>query len=375
MNSLIESPLRDKQAQIFPTETCNFKCSGCPYPKMPWETKKALKEQEITPAQWKVITEYLYNQGIRLFCVMGGEPTSYGGIDQVVENITIYPDAFVLLSTSGIHLLKDESLRKKVGRALTQPKGRKFKNGVAVSFDMIPSEHPHDSREFKASKGLELSRVLQKEYGDQIAYVANVMVAPENLSDIFKIQDFLRDNGIFTNLCTIQRLCFGEPGAFNESHVPGLEDVGAEMIRRKLNGRQVVNSVNYLSQLPTILAFERYKCWEESRGSPVIDVAPSGSFRYCNWIGQSQPGGPPSMDSRGLIEEKIFWDEFWIASRETTKMLCRGCSWSRRDRGITPMIEFNEKIIEKAGLWPFNPLALECQNLWVQAQLSVRENV
>lgn len=367
----IISPWLDKQVQIFPTETCNLKCDGCPYPDQSRKKRLELLGREIDPERWKETTDYLYGRGNRLFCVMGGEPASYGGISTIIENITSYPDAFVLLSTSGIHLLKNQNLRESVGEALSKPLNREFKNGIAISFDAIPAlVKPRNSREFKARQGLDLVKVMKKKYDNRITYIANVMVTPENLSSIPEIQAFLETEGIQTNLCTQQGKCFGESTAvFNSAHMLELSRVGTEMIRRKIRQGLVVNSVSYLSQLPGIIGMEDYHCWQEPDGSPVIDVGSDGKFRYCNWIGQNRPEGPPGVNGKKLIDGTISWDEFWLRSKETTAMLCKGCSWSRRDRGIKPMVSFNPNILKESNLPFFDPQELRLQNIWVQAQM------
>lgn len=365
----IKYPLKNKQAQLFITESCNLRCKGCPYASMDTKTKEELKKKEIAPQKWKIITDYLYKKGCRFFCIIGGEPASYEGVEKVIENITSYPNALVLLSTSGIHMLKDERLRKKIVNALIKPKGRKFKNGIAISFDKIPSLNPSDSREFKAKAGLQAARKIKKEYGEKILYIGNVMVTPQNLKEILKIQKYLEKEGIFTNLCTIQNFCFGKENPFRRNHIPILSKIAREFIRRKLNGSLIVNSVNYLSELPNVLAFEKYKCWEEEEHSPVIDIGPYGKFRYCNWITQQSTNRRLEIASEMIIEGKISWKNFWNLSRQTTKKLCKGCSWSRRDRNLPPMVEFNRKIFKKGDFPSLNPLDLKYQNIWVQAQL------
>jgi organic radical activating enzyme len=62
-----QGSLIGKQAQIFVTETCNYNCDGCPYPKLSQERQADLHNQELNPVQWKTITDYLYTEGIRLF--------------------------------------------------------------------------------------------------------------------------------------------------------------------------------------------------------------------------------------------------------------------------------------------------------------------
>lgn len=353
----------DRQAQYFVTETCNLACDGCPYPE-----QQGRRQQEIEPNDWKRITKFLYGKGVRLFCVIGGEPASYEGLSQVITDIAAYPDALVLLSTSGLHMLHDDELRKSVSQALTE-------NGIAISFDSIPDSSRYtvaDSRALKAQQGLDFMRSIQMEFPDQFIYVANVMVTPKNLSSVLEIQRFLMKRGIFTNLCTQQGKCFGEKEAvFDDSFMPQLKEVGVEMIRRKIGGGLVVNSVAFLSQLSGVIGREDYHCWEESEGNPVIDVGPDGMIRYCSWIGQNLQGGPPGLPAELLIRGEVSWNEFQHRSKEATAKLCGGCSWSRRDR--TPgMVEFNEQIREGRNLPDFDPGDPNLQNFWVKAQRELR---
>lgn len=279
-------PLAGKQVQEFVTETCNLKCKYCPYPDQTPEQKKLLKSHELSVLQWREINNKLYLDGGRMFCIIGGEPASYAGVAQVISDITVHNDAFVLLSTSGIHLLHNDKLRKSVGEALAQPYGRQFKNGIAISCDVIPPSGKltvEDSRALKAQQGIDFVRKMQQEFPGLITYVANVMVTPENLTIIPTMQDLLENLGIYINLCTKQGKCFGEKEAiFNQDHLQVLNQLGVEMIKRKMDGKLVVNSAAYFSQFPGVIGMEDYHCWEQKYGHPVIDIGPDGKFRYCN---------------------------------------------------------------------------------------------
>lgn len=358
--------LLGKQVQIFITDTCNLACDGCPYPSIPKDKQTTLRKQELKPSEWKKITDYLYQQGIRLFCLIGGEPASYLGIEEVIKNITNYSDAFVLLSTSGIHPLHNSVLRKKLGKALSKPRFNKFKNGIAISFDAIPEEsRPKNSRQLKAQQGLGFIKLISEEFGDKITYTANVMINPGNLQQVPAIQSFLEERNIFTNICTQQMKCFNDVPVFNKTHLPRLTNIALKMIERKVNGGMVVNSVAYLSQLPGIVGLENYQCWQEPQGSPVLDFAPNGNLRYCNWIGQEGPDGTPSVDiTKEIKENQELGSEIWDQSKKITKKLCQGCSWSRRDRNMPPMVEFNQKLSQ------LDPTLPKLQNIWFQAQQS-----
>lgn len=355
-----------KQVQIFITDTCNLACDGCPYPLISKSQKTTLKQQELTPNTWQKITDYLYRQGIRLFCLIGGEPASYSGIDKVIRNITDYPDAFVLLSTSGIHPLHDKILRKKIGQALSRPRSNKFHNGIAISFDAIPaSSGPKNSRQLKAQQGLDFIQLISQEFGNRITYTANVMLNPANLSQVLAIQSFLEERDIFTNICTQQMKCFHAKTVFNQTHLPKLTSVAQELIKRKTNQKKIVNSVPFLSQLPLIVGLEKYHCWQEPQGSPVLDFAPNGHLRYCNWIGADGPANTPSVDITAAIEKNKSIDPtIWAQSKKITQKLCQGCSWSRRDRNMPPMVQFNHQLKK------LDPTLPELQNIWVQAQSS-----
>lgn len=373
-------PLQGVQVQPFANETCDLTCGGCSYAGQTKEEKKLLQSREMPPEKWNEINSWLYEEGVRMFCIMGGEPGAYkvGGvpkINEIVEGIAVHPDAFVLLSTTGVHMLRDDNLRERVAKALTLPGNRQFNNGIAISFDGLPGvdDRLDRSRAYKAREGLELVRRLREEgYGDQITFVANVMVTRESLPRIPQIQNFLEGKGVWTNLCTQQVKCFGKRVAiFNVHHMPELTMVAAEMIRRKIDGKLVVPSIAYLSQLPGVIGKENYKCWEEPKGSPVLDVGPDGKVRFCNWVGQKLEGGPPGVEREELRDGDVTWDEFWARSQETTKMLCGGCSWSRRNRGLPDMVKPNMELLLAQEIPLVDPSETRFQNLWVQAQQSV----
>ncbi len=97
----------------------------------------------------------------------------------------------------------------------------------------------------------------------------------------------------------------------------------------------------------------------------MLDFAPNGKLRYCNWIGQEGPDDTPSVDiTKEVKENKDLGPEIWKQSKKITKKLCQGCGWSRRDRNIPSMVEFNHKLLQ------LDPNLPELQNIWVQAQYS-----
>lgn len=364
-----------EQAQFFLTGTCDLKCEGCPYPNQSPQKQEELRRAEIKPEQWKNITDFLYTQGCRLFCVIGGEPASYLGVEHVIEGIVSHPDAFTLLSTSGIHLLHNQKLRRLVGDALAKPRQKGFKNGIAISFDNLPvvyAKNISNSRALKAEQGLDFITLMQEEYSDQIIYCANVMVSPGNLAQVLEIQTFLEQRGIFTNLCTQQGRCFGSSkSVFGPVHTIKLGEIAAEMISRKIKGKMVANSVSYLSQLAEIISSEQYHCWDEPNGNPVIDVGPEGVFYYCNWIGSKNNGVTLGISFQEIIGGRISLDNFHQKSRQVTQEFCPGCSWSRRDRSLIPMVGFNNKILEARNFPDFDPADPKLQNIWRQAQASL----
>lgn len=372
MKNNINVFLKNKQAQLFLTEMCNLNCDGCPYPTLSIERKRDIKKREIEPERWNEIIDYLYKMGIRLFTVIGGEPCSYKGIEKIIEGIVLKKNVFVLLSTSGIHLLKDSVLRKKVGDLLSSKGRGQFKNGIAISFDSIPNNKLNDSREFKAKQGLDLVECLRNNYKDKIIYMANVMITPINLPEIINIQNFLEERGIYINLCTKQRKCFGEKtSVFNDDNKADLQRTATELIKKKIKGKLIANSITYLSQLSDIISAEEYQCWKEPEGSPIIDVAPDGIFRFCNWIGQKSKNGPPGIKSDFLIKGFISWKDYWLKSKAATQRNCKGCSWSRRDRNNEPMVYWNCKLSKIADLKEIDINNVKYKNIWVQSQLLI----
>lgn len=371
MTNQTEQALYGKQVQLFVTDLCDLSCSGCPYPKIRREKRAELLSQQISPDKWRPITDYLYEQGSREFCIIGGEPGSYKGVDQLITGITHHSDALVLFSTSGIHLLKDE-LRTRVGTALASDSNRRIRNGYIISFDALPKGRTSGSREAKAQAGLKSVKLLQQEFGDKITYAANVMLHPGNLDEVLKIQEFLEREGVYTNLCTQQTACFGEKSVFDESHKNQLIEISLEMIRRKIQGGMVVNSVAYLSQLAYRAVKQSYHCWEEPNGSPILDIGPNGAVRFCNWIGNNDPEGPPGINIRRMMSGEISWPEFCGQSKQTTQERCSGCSWSRRDRS-EDMFSPNQQILGRREFQQVNPYAPESQNIWAQAQSLCRQ--
>ncbi|MCG8540062.1 MAG: radical SAM protein [Clostridia bacterium] len=94
-----------KTAYIYPTIACNLKCKMCYSGGNISHEQSSLKEMDI--GSYRIITEKLYNLGVRTFDVSGGEPFLRKDIFTLFEIIKSYSDTVLLVVSNGTLLRKN----------------------------------------------------------------------------------------------------------------------------------------------------------------------------------------------------------------------------------------------------------------------------
>lgn len=220
---------------------------------------------------------------------------------------------------------------------------------IAISFDAIPPDVDQDywkannllgSREHKAWTGLNLVNVLRRENPDiPFMFVGNFMLDKSSIGRVAITQQFLEEQGIWTNICPRQTACIGEKdplslaNAFDEADRGDLEELSCQMLEiMERKGAKIVNSVQYIRQLPDTMGLQKFKCLEREPQTPwSIDVEPDGRLT-CHWLEISGIlQNPEWINIKDVMSGEKRWDDVVDKWRENVKN-CPGCSWSYQDR-------------------------------------------
>lgn len=68
------------EATIYPTSSCQLNCKFCYYCD-----KRKIYTKDASPKSWKKIIDELYNAGVLYLSILGGEPTLYPNIDEILQ--------------------------------------------------------------------------------------------------------------------------------------------------------------------------------------------------------------------------------------------------------------------------------------------------
>lgn len=278
------------EAEIFPTRNCSENCSGCSVPMAIRWTK-----EERKPTRWWVeFIQKIAKGGVKYVMIMGGEPTIFPGIEEIVKAI-IRAKINGAIFTDGIPLKRNpERLEKLIMAGL-------LKITIFSSVDYLVKKEPSremgkdmgTSRYHKAFYGLGLLKALKKRGAK--AVVANIVLTPDNLEQIIPLYKELEKVGVYMTLCTLQWQChffqrrdskdFSRPLTWK--HIPKIEEVInfiLEREKRKIKEgkeRTVVNSSRFFRAMPYLGVAQPISCNNFSGPPGVFAVLPDGSLRHC----------------------------------------------------------------------------------------------
>lgn len=297
------------ECQIFLTRKCNINCGYCRL------TKKSL--DELTVNEWKSAFRNLQNIGIRTAKILGGEPTTVDGIEELLAFINSKTSIrYALLSNS---MFDDEKLEKLVDSGL---------QGYFASVDGIgdvKSVGADGAR--KSHAGLDRLKKF-REMGVKILG-ANLVVNRKNLSDVPAIVKTLSDDGIWVNICPV---IHGDEGIWeyrtavpveyrlSGKDAPELERVMAELIMMKRAGCRIIVGEDYLRNMPRYGVNPSWKCASLSQ----LRIDSDGALMVCNDIRGNVAGqyNVLDLDAKKFGQFKKDWQN------DPARLSCPGCYWS-----------------------------------------------
>ena len=321
-----KSNQRLNEAEIEITMRCNLNCAGC----YKWDPR--LIGRELLVENWKKAIDNLENCGIMLVNLIGGEPTIFPKIEELIAYINSKPRIDYLLSTNG--LITESILLRllKVG----------LKN-VIVSVDGIfkkseIQEKKYEDRVYKSIVGLQLLRRLKKKGIEELS--ANFTVIRDNIDQILPTYEVLVNEGFWFNLIPLQFLKYG----LSEEYPIRLVDADRHkmagileklMAIKKKPGNKIVNSVVFLRHFADFAIKQNFKC----RELRMLGITRNGKITYCvgqdGEIGKSEKFDVLTLTPKKLKELLSWW------SKDKIGGVCPGCTFTCRDR--TNDFEYLEK--------------------------------
>jgi MoaA/NifB/PqqE/SkfB family radical SAM enzyme len=366
-----------KQAQLFISEVCSEGCHYCPYSRITSRKKKRILGKELSIKEWQEAVSFLHQKlGIKLFVLIGGEPTAKKGLEELISFMgKNLKDTTVVLSTSGIALLKKPELLEKLVKAGLEnvvvsmdglnkllhspsagsglmrypPAGGKFdsllpsppvggsasRNKIVlqekIDLDRLLNKLSKDSLR-KSALGYYLILEMRKRFPEEkFKFSVNCIVNQKTIPQIIPLYEFLSKEEIYLNLCPEQTICFGKTklaalGRKKEQELKNLSERLVKIKRQKDNF--LIPSLNFLESLPLFGINQTYRC-SFSPFPSTIHLTSDGSIPFCIWKKgelKSRFNVMDLVDGKRNYEE---WLNLWQNDEEGQKC---SCSWSFIDR-------------------------------------------
>lgn len=298
------------ECQIFLTRKCNINCGYCRL------TKKSLAE--LTVNEWKSAFRSLQSIGIRTAKILGGEPTTVGGLEELLVFINSGTSIrYAILSNS---TFTDEKLKQLVGAGL---------QGYFASVDGIgdvKSVNADVAR--KSHAGLDRLKKF-REMGVKILG-ANLVINRKNLLEVPVTVKTLSDDGIWVNLCPVihgadgncweYRTAVPVEFTFTEGDAPMIDEVMAELIRMKRAGCRIIVGEDYMRNMSRYGINPSWKCASFSQ----LRIDSDGALMVCNDIRGRVAGqyNVLDLDAKKFGQFKKDWQN------DPARRSCPGCYWS-----------------------------------------------
>lgn len=312
-----KSEQRLNEAEIEITMRCNLNCVGC----YKWDPRHIGKELSVE--DWKKAIDNLEKCGIKLVNLIGGEPTIFPKIEELVAYINSRPGIDYLFSTNGV--IAESILQRLLQAGL---------KNVIVSVDGIfkeseIKEKKYEDRVYKSIVGLQLLRRLKKKGIKELS--ANFTVIRDNIDLILPTYEVLASEGFWFNLIPLQFLKYGLPEEYPirlvDADRPKIVGVLEKLmeIKKKPKSR-LVNSLVFLRNFADFAIKQNFQC-QELR---ILGITRSGKITYC--VGQDgEIGGSEKFNALSLTPERLnallaWWPQDKIGGA------CPGCTFSCRDR-------------------------------------------
>ncbi len=305
------------EAEIELTMRCNLNCEGC----YKWDPRHIGKEVAIE--KWEKAINNLEKCGIKLVNLIGGEPTVFPKIEELIAYINSKPKIDYILSTNGV-----------IAKSILEKLLKAGLKNVIVSVDGIfkeseIKEKKYEDRVYKSIVGLKLLRQLKKKGVKELS--ANFTVMRKNIDQLLPTYKLLAKEGFWFNLIPLQFLKYGPPEdspiRLVDADRPKLAGIVKKLMEiKKKPGNKLVNSLVFLRNFADFAIKQNFKC-KELR---MLGITRNGKITYC--VGQDgEIGQSEEFNVLGLTPAKLKkllkkWPKDVIGSA------CSGCTFTCRDR-------------------------------------------
>ena len=303
--------LTGKHVVVLLTRKCNLTCDWCNVVNQDFE--------DASLRQWKKEIDYFNKFNIANITVMGGEPTEYPHLFEVLEYMKEKSEATVSLVTNGVRIRQDGKYREKLKE---------------VELDLLV---------VSMNSKKELSK-LPLYAGNFSSVIVNTVVSSENISDI---PDMIKE-------VSEQGNCFFDPMVLqadenmfskkaNERILPRIEEVrmlSKRLVEMKLLGYPIITTFPYLKRMPDYVGGWRWNC-EKHAFRKFFALNNDARITLCQG---TKPLNFRLSDLTAQENMEKFMEEVAESARE-----CKGCLYNcTYNSSVNP-------IIKLAGFLPMSP--------------------
>ena len=285
------------------TRNCNMKCQYC--------NIQNTKRKELTLDEWKKAIEIMKRLGANKLVILGGEPTVYPHIIELVDYVVNDLKMICNLTTNGLENF--DIIVKLLDKGL---------NSIGVSVDTL--EIKKSISPLKARNGLNLIDYLLRNK-KEVNITNYTVLNKENVDAILNTIEFMNDKSIGTYILPFH---WGNEGTFdhrkNDSKFAFVSDEDIlkynntidQIIKLKEKSYKIINSFEYLLESKKHIKDLNWKC----DGLSELRVDSDGMLVCCC----DKIGDVNNEFSIFDLEDKL--PEFFKL-REEDASNCKGCLW------------------------------------------------
>lgn len=285
------------------TRQCNMKCMYC-------NIQNTIRK-DLTLSEWKNAVDIVKDLGARDIVILGGEPTLYPYILELVEYISRQAKLTCNLTTNAFG---NFDLVKKL-----------FENGLSslgVSVDNLDLKNSISP--LKAKNGLNLIEYLNLNY-DNPNITNYTVLNKKNVNSVIDLIKFMNERGVSTYILPFH---WGNEGAFDhrknnekfafitDEDIKNCMDTIDKIIDMKKSGFKIRNSIEFLENSKKHIQNLDWKC----NGLSELRIDSDGKLVCCC----DKVGNVNNKFTIFNLKDRL--DEFYL-EREKDAENCKGCLW------------------------------------------------
>lgn len=285
------------------TRQCNMKCMYC-------NIQNTIRK-DLTLSEWKKAIDIIKNLGAKEIVILGGEPTLYPNIIELVRYITKEAKLTCNLTTNAFDNF--EIVKQLLDNGL---------NSLGVSIDNLDLKNSISY--LKSKNGLNLIDYLTCNYDNP--NITNYTVLNKcNVNSIIDLIEFMNKKGISTYILPFH---WGNEGTFDhrknnerfafvsEENINDYITTIDKIINMKKSGYKIKNSIEFLENSKKHIRNLDWKC----NGLSELRIDSDGKLVCCC----DKIGDVNKKFTIFNLEERL--DEFYLARAKDADN-CKGCLW------------------------------------------------